>query len=244
MKNIPFYLLPFLMLVIQTPRLNAQVWFDIGMHGSASTSIWSDFKLYEDSKIDVLPKIGWNLALKLGINFNETEALVMDVGYVNRNFQLEQKDLQNGNDMVRNMNFGYSGFRILPLYRHTNEGTYFEIGPEFGWIQKSYYTDEANGSIPDNALFKENNLRGAIGFGGYLLGNEKISLITGIRILYDFKDLRSEKARQEAFPYQNYEDQRESYFKAIDIQFCLELNISLGFLVKSTCGRRKLLITW
>ena len=68
--------------------------------------------------------------------------------------------------------------------------------------------------------------------------------MTGMRILYDFKDLRSEKARQESFPYQNYEDQSESFFRAIDIQFCLELNISLGFLVKSTCGRRKLLIRW
>ena len=120
------------MLVIQTSLLNAQVWFDISIHGSAGTSIWSDFKIYEDSKIDVSPKIGSNLALKLGINFNETEALVIDVGYANRNFQLQQKDLQNGNDLVRNMNFGYSGFRILPLYRHTNEGAYFEIGPEFG----------------------------------------------------------------------------------------------------------------
>jgi hypothetical protein len=142
------------------------------------------------------------------------------------------------------MNFGYGGFRVLPLYRHTNEESYFEIGPEFGWIQTSYFTDEANGPIPDNSLFREKNIRGAIGFGAYLLGKERVSLMTGMRILYDFNDLRSEKARQESFPYQNYEDQGEYYFRAIDVQLIVELNISLGFLVKSTCGRRKLLIQW
>ena len=220
------------------------MWFDIGVNGSVGTSIWSDLKIYEDNKIDVTPKICSNLSLKLGINFNETEALVVDIGYLKRNFQLQQKDLQNSNNIVQNMNFGYGGFRILPLYRHTNEGSYFEVGPEFAWIQTSYYTDEANGPIPDNTLFRDNSIRGAIGFGAYLIGSERVSLMTGMRILYDFKDLRSDKAKQELFPYQNYENQGESYFRAIDIQFCLELNISLGFLVKSSCGRRKLLITW
>jgi hypothetical protein len=179
------------------------------------------------------------LSLKLGVNFNETEALVLDIGYLNRTFQLQQKDLESSNNFTQNMNFGCAGFRILPLYRHTKERSYFEIGPEFGWIQTSYFTDEANGPIPDNSLFQEKNIRGAIGFGAYLLGNESVSLMTGMRILYDFKDLRSEKARQESFPYQNYEDQSESYFRAIDIQFCLELNISLGFLVKKHLWQTK-----
>ncbi len=244
MKKIYFYLATVSIISIQTSSLKSQVWFDIGANGSAGTSIWSDFKLYEDSKMDVSPKISSNLSLKLGLNFNESEALVIDIGYLNRNFQLQQQDLQNTNNLVQNMNFGYAGFRILPLFRHTNEGSYFEIGPEFGWIQTSYFTDEANGPITDNTLFRESNVRGAIGFGAYLMGKERVSLITGMRILYDFKDLRSDKARQESFPYQNYEEQIESHFKAIDLQFCIELNISLGFLVKSTCGRRKLLITW
>ena len=59
----------------------------------------------------------------------------------------------------QNMNFGCAGFRILPLYRHTKKGSYFEIGPEFGWIQTSYFTDEANGPIPDNSLFQEKNIK-------------------------------------------------------------------------------------
>ena len=76
------------------------------------------------------------------------------------------------------------------------------------------------------------------------MGSERITLVSGLRILYDFADLRSDNAVNAQFPYQNYDEQRDSPFKAFDIQFSVELNISLGFLVRSSCGRRKLLIQW
>ncbi len=244
MKYITLYTALIITIFHQAININAQLWFDVGLNNSLGTGIWSDFKIYEETQIDVIPKMSSNHSLKIGLNLNESESFVVDIGYLNRNFQLQQKNIGNSNNPVERMSFGYSGLRILPLYRHTNEETYFEIGPEFGWIHKSYFTDEANGTLPENTLFEEYNIRGAIGFGAYLLGNERISLVTGMRVLYDFKDLRSETARKEGFPYQNYENQRESFFRAIDIQLCLELNISLGFLVRSTCGRRKLLISW
>ena len=222
----------------------SQIWFDIAAGGSIGTGICSDLKLYDDTRIDVSPRASSNAFLKIGVNITETESILFDIGVLNRNFSLSQKELPDSDNMTKNIFMGYTGFRILPMYRHTKEGSYIEIGPEFGSIQNQYYSDEANGSIAENAFFNERSFRGAIGFGGYILGNERITLVSGLRILYDFADLRSNDAVSAQFPYQNYEEKRNTPFKAFEIQISLELNISLGFLVRSSCGRRKLLIQW
>ncbi len=221
-----------------------QFWFDIAAGVSAGAGISSDFKLYDDTRIDVSPRISSNTFFKVGLNITETESILFDFGVSNRNFLFVQKNLTGSENMPKNISLGYTGFRILPMYRHTKEGSYIEIGPEFGSIQNQYYSDEVNGSIPNYSFFSERSFRGAIGFGGYILGNERVTLVSGLRILYDFTDLRSNNAVNAQFPYQNYDDKRDSPFKAFDIQFSLELNVSLGFLVRSSCGRRKLLIQW
>ena len=243
--NKRIYLLILLVsILIKSHTTFGQFWFDVALSGSAGTSFLSNLEIYDDTRIDVSPNISSNFSLKIGLNFTETESLVLDLGIVNRNFHLIQKDLQNNNLLEQHMNFGYSGFRILPMYRHTKDGSYIELGPEFANIQSPYFSDDANGTITNSNLFRSKSLRGAIGFGGYLFGNERVTLVSGMRILYDFQDLRSEQAKQNKFPYQNYDVQNDSPFKAFDIQLSLELNISLGFLVRSSCGRRKLLFKW
>ena len=221
-----------------------QVWFDIAVGSSAGTGISSDFELYDDARIDFSPRISSNAFFKIGMNITESESILFDFGVSNRNFLFVQKNLPNSEGISKNIFLGYTGFRILPMYRHTKEGSYIEIGPEFGSTQNEYYFDEENGSIPNNLFFRERSFRGAIGFGGYILGSERITLVSGLRVLYDFADLRSDNAVNAQFPYQNYDDKRDGPFKAFDIQLSLELNISLGFLVRSSCGRRKLLIQW
>lgn len=223
---------------------HSQVWFDIAAGGSLGTGITSDFKLYDDTRIDVSPRVSSNAFLKIGINLTETESVLFDFGISNRNFLFSQKNLPNSENLSKNISLGYTGFRILPMYRHTKDGSYIEIGPEFGSIQNQYYSDEANGDISENSFFSERSFRGAIGFGGYILGNERITLVSGLRILYDFADLRSDNAVNAQFPYQNYDEKRDVPFKAFDIQIGMELNISLGFLVRSSCGRRKVLFQW
>lgn len=231
-------------LLIKSHTVLGQFWFDVALSGSAGSSFLTNSEIYQDTRIDIAPKVSSNFSLKIGLNFTETESIVLDAGVINRNFHLIQKDLPNQGTLEQHMNFGYSGFRFLPMYRHTKDGSYVEIGPEFGNIKTQYFRDDANGQISNNTLFGSKSLRGAIGFGGYLLGNERVTLVAGMRLLYDFQDLRSEEAQQEKFPYQNYTDQSNSPFKAFDIQLSLELNVSLGFLVRSSCGRRQLLFKW
>ena len=220
-----------------------QFWFDVAAGGSFGAGIISNLDIYEDSKIDISPKIASNAFLKIGANINETESIVLDFGISIRNFQLIQKNLPNisGDHLL---SFGYNSIRILPMYRHTKEGSYIEIGPEFSFIQTQYFQDASNISLNDNVFFKAKTMRAAIGFGAYILGNERVTLVSGLRILYDLGDLRSKQAIDNQFPYHNYENLANKPFQAFDIQLCLELNVSLGFLVRNSCGKRTLMFHW
>ena len=100
-----------------------QFWLDVAAGGSLGSGIISNLDIYEDSNIDIAPKISSNSFLKIGANINETESIVLDFGISSRNFQLTQKNLPNisGNQLLK---FGYSSIRILPMYRHTKQGSY------------------------------------------------------------------------------------------------------------------------
>ncbi|MDG2505859.1 MAG: hypothetical protein P8M87_06870 [Crocinitomicaceae bacterium] len=234
----------FILLSFALPvQLFGQFWFDIAIGGSSGTSIVSDFSLYEDTRIDVTPKFSSNGFIKVGLNINEKASIVFDLGISNRNFQLTQNNIPTITEITTDVIFGYSGLRVLPMYRHTKEGTYLEIGPEFGFTRSQYFNDNANGPIK-NTLFTEQITRVAIGFGGYILGNERVTLVSGLRILYDLSDLRKSQAIEYNFPFQNFADQKSKPFKAFDIQLSLELNISLGFLARSSCGKRTLMFHW
>ena len=220
-----------------------QFWFDVATGGSFGAGIISNLDIYNDSKIDIAPKISSNAFLKIGANINETESIVLDFGISSRNFQLNQKNLPNisGNQLLT---FGYNSIRILPMYRHTKEGSYIEIGPEFGFLQTQYFRDASTPSLNDNIFFKAQMMRAAIGFGGYILGNERVTIVSGLRILYDLGDLRSKQAMDNQYPYHNYENLSNKPFQAFDFQLCLELNVSLGFLVRKSCGKRTLMFHW
>lgn len=220
-----------------------QFWLDVAASGSLGSGIISNLDIYNDSKIDIAPKISSNAFLKIGANINETESIVLDFGISSRNFQLNQKNLPNisGNQLLT---FGYNSIRILPMYRHTKEGSYIEIGPEFGFLQTQYFRDASTPSLNDNIFFKAQMMRAAIGFGGYILGNERVTIVSGLRILYDLGDLRSKQAMDNQYPYHNYENLSNKPFQAFDFQLCLELNVSLGFLVRKSCGKRTLMFHW
>ena len=119
-----------------------------------------------------------------------------------------------------------------------------EFGPEFGFLQTQYFHDASVPSLNDNVFFKAQMIRAAIGFGGYILGNERVTIVSGLRILYDLSDLRSKQAMDKQFPYHNYENLANKPFQAFDIQLCMELNFSLGFLVRKSCGKRTLMFHW
>ena len=77
------------------------------------------------------------------------------------------------------------------------------------------------------------------------MGNERVTLVIGLRMMYDFTELRSDHAKELQFPFQNYpEILAPSPFGALEFQINFELNISLGFLYRGNCGMRTLMFEW
>jgi hypothetical protein len=104
--------------------------------------------------------------------------------------------------------------------------------------------DFMQSSINSN-IIHDQNFRLVAGIGGFVMGTERVSLVTGIRFLYDLSDLRAKTAIGQSFPFQNYNDATLSKTqKAIDIQLNFELNISLGFLYRKSCGKRNVAFKW
>lgn len=221
----------------------SQIWFDIGLNVGLGTSFITQNEFYQVNQVNFIPKLNTTYSGKIGVNFNDQHSLVFDLGINNRNFSIDQNEVPGMeiNETFR-MNFGLSGFRFTPLYRHTNEGAFIEIGPEFGKVSSQYINDIDPFS---NELVFEDYIRGVLGFGGYVLGNERVTLVVGFRIMYDITELRTDYGKQISFPFNNYNEiSNPSRFSALEFQLNFEMNISLGFLYRNNCGVRTLMFKW
>jgi hypothetical protein len=237
------FLLPF---TFALSSFYGQVWFDFGLNSSMGSGFYTGKTFYNDSRFNLVPKLNNAFGLKIGVNPAEKHSAVIELGYANRAYAIDQAFVPGKNEnTVFTQQLNFSGFQGALLYRNTNEGTFVEIGPMFSMIQNQSLSDQASSSYTNQSILASRILRGVFGLGGYILGSERVTLVGGIRVLYDFSDLRSKEPVGEAFPFQNYnENALHQPLKAIDIQINLELNISLGFLARASCGKRKVIFEW
>ena len=230
-------------LLLLTPDAISQIWFDIGLNAGTGTSFIMQKEFYQENQVNFLPQLNTSYSAKIGINFSDHHAIIIDLGRNNRKYSIDQNEVPNM-DITETfrMDFGLSGFKIAPLYRNTKEGFFIEAGPEFGKIVTSYVNDFADYTYEDE-VFEEDFIRGVLGIGGYVLGNQRVTFVMGLRLMYDFTDLRSSYGQSISFPLQNYQYSNSSALGAFDFQVNFELNISLGFLYRNKCGRRTLMFS-
>jgi len=234
----------FLLLVVS--NLKAQVWFDFGLNGSLGSGLYMGNSFFSDSRFNVVPKLNNAFALKIGVNPSNKHSAVIELGYANRAYAIDQAFVPGQNDnSVFTQQINFSGFQGALLYRNTNEGTFIEVGPMYSMIQSQTYSDQVSTFYNNQTFLTSKVVRGVFGLGGYFLGNERVTLVAGIRFLYDFSDLRAKDNIGEMFPFQNYNE--SALYKplhALDFQVNLELNVSLGFLARASCGKRSVVFEW
>ena len=238
------YLITFSIITLLIPSsLSSQIWFDIGLNVGSGTSFITQKEFYQVNQVNFIPKLNNTYSGKLGVNFNDKHSVVLDLGVNNRNFSIDQNEVPGmGISETFRMDFGLSGFRFTPLYRYTNEGSFIELGPEFGRVSSQYINDM--NEVANVSVF-ENYTRGVFGFGGYVFGNERVTLVVGFRIMYDLTELRTSYGKQISFPFYNYNEiSNPSRLSALEFQINFELNISLGFLYRNKCGTRTLMFKW
>ena len=222
-----------------------QIWFDIGLNAGLGTSFITQKDFYQVNQVNFLPQLNTTYSTKIGVNFTDKHAVIIDLGVNNRNFSIDQNEVPNMDisDTYR-MDFGCSGFRLAALYRKTDESVFIELGSEFGKVSKTYRIDPVSTMI-SGGEFTNEYIRGVLGIGGYVFGNERVTFVMGLRIMYDFTDLRSAYGESISFPLHNYyQSPNPSPLGALDFQVNFELNISLGFLYRNKCGSRVLMFQW
>ncbi|MFM7668635.1 MAG: hypothetical protein ACKO7D_10675 [Bacteroidota bacterium] len=227
-------------------QLNSQVWFDIGLNGAFGTGFLTDPKIYSDSRFNFSPQINNSFALKIGVNPSEIHSGVIELSASNRSYGIDQASIPSADPNVQFFEkINFSGFQAALLYRKTQDATFLEFGPMWSKITSQELKDDYSKTTINSSVIHDQNLKLVAGIGGFITGTERVSFVAGIRFLYDLTDLRAKTDMGQIFPFQNYNDASLSKSqRAFDIQLNFELNVSLGFLYRKSCGKRNVAFKW
>lgn len=229
---------------------NAQVWFDLGLKGGGGAGFLLNKTISNDVRLDINPSLNNFYGGKIGVNFGAEgmAAFNVECTYSNSKLSFIQSGIQGDMDTESyKYTIGFSALNILPTFRFTKDASYIEIGSEIGFVKNPSITDAYNGSSnisPSEAInSKMNNL--VFGFGGHFIGNEIISLMMGLRFKYQVTNLTGYTYEGTNFPFNNYNDITTSNkTNAFSAQIVAELNYSLGYFVRASCGRRTAFLTF
>jgi len=217
---------------------NAQLWFDIGLKGGLGAGFLTHKTIAKDSRLSPAPGLNNFYGGKLGVNFGEKHSFTIDGSFGGNQYKFIQSGIS---DIKKNYEYkiDFTAINLQLLYKKTNDAQYFEIGPEIFMLRSVAIVDEASSIVPNqNALAK--NVMGAVfGFGGYIIGNQTISLSMGLRFHYTFTDLTAESLMSTNFPLTNYpEITGHETSNLLSAQVLFELNYSLGQIAHASCGKR------
>lgn len=218
-------------------------WLEIGAKGGYGFNFLVNKNFYSDHNFSPKLSFGYMFGGKIGINFNETHSITIDV----TSSEFEQKynySTLNADSLTRTIyerSLGFKTVDFLLMYRKSSDGGYIEIGPQYSMITKTYWTDEAT---PNQTIDIKNNINpyyiaGAFGFGGYLVGTDNFRITIGFRGSYAFTDLISNVGKQTNFPsinaYPNYKPT-----SPLTGLMVMEMNYDVGYFARSKCKKRKL----
>lgn len=224
-------LLPFLLFSFIA---SGQIWLDIGAKGGYGLGFILNQNLLDDRPHEF--KLGNVLSYggKVGLNFGDNHGIALDVLFSNLS---QSYDYNTSLVDIRNNEIARENLDLYVMYRLQSDGVYFEVGPKFSTLRSTTHIfGPVDIAGEDN--YSEKNTGAALGWGGYLLGNEFFSLMFGMRVDYMFTDLVSEKGQAAGYPapYRIFETYKPT--NAVTGQIMLELNFGLGGYAKTRCGKR------
>ncbi len=228
-------LLVFVVCTIFSP-LQSQVWVDVGVKGGYGLGILLNSNLMEDNLHEMRLGTGYSYGGKLGINFGRRHGFTFDA-LLAKNAQ--GYDFNTALLEVKNNEIAWDNLHLYVMYRLQTDGVYFELGPRFSSFRNLSHTFGGL-DIAGDGNYAERATGAAIGWGGYLFGNEFFALMFGMRIDYAVTDMVSEKGQGNGFPapyrLPGYPEYKST--NPVSGQILLELNFGLGGFAKRRCGDR------
>lgn len=233
-----------LSIFICTQVVYAQGWIEAGIKGGGGVNFLINKNFYSDHNFSPKLSFGYMYGGKIGINFNESHSITIDV----TSSVFEQKynySILNADSLTRTIYSGSLGFNtidFLLMYRKASDGGYIEIGPQYSMVSKIIMKSEdpaAQTSASDiSANMEKAYYAAAFGFGGYLVGTENFRITIGFRATYGLSDLISSKGKENGFPISKYENNKST--NPLTGMMVLEMNYDVGYFARSKCKKRKL----
>lgn len=218
--------------ILSISTLKAQTWFEVGLKGGPATTFLVNKNFMNDPEFNPQLTPTYFYGAKIGINFGEQNGIAIHGGgtKVQQNFNNEYPlSLFDQRKFTSNL------IEIGVLYHRTSNSGYFEVGPRISLVQSGELEDDGSNrqNISDELTGTYYGMD--LGFGSYVIGGDHLSLMMGLRFSYGITAI-NEDERPIAPIQAQYEDSRSvNVFSAM---LCIELNYSLGYLVRSSCGRR------
>lgn len=223
----------------------SQVWFDLGARGSVGTSFWINSNTYGSSALSPKFNVSWAAGARFGINFGEGPGIVLG-GLFGQHGAGYKQSMDDGNGGFYNLDrkSKMSAAELNVLFRWLKNSTYVEIGPSFNFVTK--VTDDDGQFTAPADYFNKITYGAMFGLGGLIVGNEKVGLMLGFKVNYAFSDLISETGKNNNYhmvnPNNNWNFGGYKGTHPLSIQLTLEVNYSLGYLVRASCGKRTYLL--
>lgn len=235
-----YTILLFALSLLACQNARSQWWIDVGAKGAINSTWLINGNYNKDKNAAYALSLGYSGGGKLGFNFNEDHEITLDILYS----QVNQKYKTTGLDLPapweRNVSLTYLEFPLL--YRNNKNGTYIEIGPQYSMLMGA-----SDNTIPGDAkeYFNKSNIAAVFGFGSYLFGTDNFYVCLGMRFSYGFLDIVSDKGGkgQDYHFLDPNKTQVDKYSptNALAGGFILEFNYDLGYIVRSTCNKRRVL---
>lgn len=218
--------------LLTSSMLNAQTWFEVGLKGGPATTFLVNKNFMNDTQFNPKLTPTYFYGAKIGINFGEQNGIAIHCGGT----KVQQKfNNEYPLALFDERKFTSNLIEIGLLYHRTSNSGYFEVGPRISLVQSGELIDDGGSrqDISDDLIGTYYGMD--LGFGSYVIGGDHLSLMMGLRFSYGIAPIAQDE-RPIAPIQAQYDDSRSvNVFSAM---LCVELNYSLGYLVRSSCGRR------
>lgn len=188
--------------VIAALSVQAQGSFRIGVSGGVNSTWMMNKNVFDyDDGLDVAATFGGRFGIDAIYSFSEKAGVGIGFNFISRNSQKytgddKGNDYQLDGDLTTKMNY----FDIPVMLRLTSSGgTYFEVGPQFGFLTKAEESYENNGDseldyedVDIKNSFESTNISVVLGFGVDIDVAENLIVTTGLRLGYGFTDVTKE----------------------------------------------------
>ncbi len=234
----------------------AQIWVDVGARVGFGMTILYNSNIFNDVPYNHQFGGGPGFGGRLGVNFGSHHGFTIDAMSHSMKQKFEYKLDITGDEFHENL-VEWKNLDLYLLYRGSSHKVFIEVGPMLSFVKKLKQNDDnldetllltATGASSVSEFYREQYVSAVLGFGGFLVGSESVSLNIGFRLHYALQDFITDLGQNpeptglvySSFPAPIRDNSYDSYKATRPLfgEVSLELSFGLGSVAKTSCSNR------